>query len=218
MRGKLVTVEGIDGAGKTLLIEGLLERLIGRGCRAVVVREPGGTYLSEKIRTLLLDPQSKPMSAGTEAMLYAAARAQLVEEVIRPALEAGELVLCDRFTDSTLAYQGGGRGLDTVMLSSLNRLATGGIVPYRTILLDIDPLLGRRRRLAGRGMVEEDRLESEGLAFYQRVRQVYLDIARSEPERVRLVEAALPPAQVLENSWEIIEGVLSAYESERNLS
>lgn len=211
MRGKLISIEGLDGAGKTLLVEGLGEKLRERGCRLRIIREPGGSVLSERIRGLLLDPESGAMSASTEALLYLAARAQLVAEVIQPALEAGEMLICDRFTDSTLAYQGGGRGLDVDLLTAFNRMATAGIVPDCTILLDIDPVLGRRRRLAGRGAAQEDRLESEGLEFYQRVRQGYLEIARREPERVRVVAAEQPPELVLAQSWKIVEEVLDRW-------
>lgn len=218
MRGKLISVEGLDGAGKTLLAESLGQRLRQLGYPVRVIREPGGTSLSEKIRAILLDRESSAMAPGTEAFLYLAARAQLVAEVIVPALEAGQLIICDRFVDSTLAYQGGGRGLDPEALVGFNRLATGGIKPDLTILLDVEPLLGRQRRLASRGANEEDRLEAEALPFYQRVRQAYLEIARQEPERVRVVAAERPPAQVLEETWKHVKEVLAAYESERSVS
>ncbi|NPV93516.1 MAG: dTMP kinase [Firmicutes bacterium] len=210
MKGKLVSVEGLDGAGKTLLVEGLAEKIRQRGIPVTVIREPGGSEVSERIRGVLLDPQNEAMASTTEALLYLAARAQLVAEVIQPALEAGKFLLCDRFTDSTLAYQGGGRGLDRDMLAALNLMAADGVVPDRTILLDIDPQLGRQRRLAGRGEVMEDRLESESMAFYQRVRESYLEIARQEPRRVYLVDAEKSPAAVLARAWEIVEGVLDS--------
>lgn len=208
----MISVEGIDGAGKTTLVGIIAERLRARGVAVRVVREPGGTPLAEKIRTLLLE-RSNEEEAGlaytTEALLYAAARAQLVAEVISPALSRGEVVLCDRFIDSTLAYQGGGRGLDVELLQAVNSLATGGLRPHLTLLLDIAPAAGRRRRKS-RGQdngAEGDRLEMESELFYARVRQFYLELAAKEPQRVRCLDAQQPLEEVVEKAWLALEEV-----------
>lgn len=185
-RGKLITFEGPDGAGKTTQVRLLAETLETRGYSVLVTREPGGTPLSEAIRDLLLDPRNKEMSPITEALLYAGARAQLVSEVIIPALEAGMVVLCDRFVDSSLAYQGYGRGLDLKMLQTVNKFALNKIGGFFTILLDLpanDGLL-RVARMGGR-----DRLEQEQLTFHIRVREGYLALAAASPERIRVVDA-----------------------------
>lgn len=178
-RGKLITFEGPDGAGKTTqiqLTEGFLEE---QGYPVVRIREPGGTRLSEAIRQLLLDPSYKEMSAAAEALLYAAARAQLIDEVILPALAAGKVVLCDRFVDSSLAYQGYGRSLDLERLRMVNGFALNKLGAFRTILLDLPPEEGFRR---SSGKIERDRLEQESLSFHQRVREGYRILADSCPD------------------------------------
>lgn len=182
-RGVFISLEGIDGSGKTCVKKTILEQL--ETGKVVEVREPGGTATSEKIRDILLDSQNEGIKPCTEAFLYAAARAQLVEEVIRPGLAAGKVILADRFLDSTVAYQGYGRGLDRQMLKELNRLCTSGLKPDLTLLLDVEPEEGLRRR----GGELPDRLEKEGLDFQRRVREGYLQIAREEPERVRVIKA-----------------------------
>lgn len=194
-RGKLITFEGPDGAGKTTQIE-LTERFLEEhGYPVVRIREPGGTRLSEAIRQLLLDPSYKEMSAAAEALLYAAARAQLVDEVVLPALAAGKVVLCDRFVDSSLAYQGYGRSLDLEMLRMVNGFALNKLGAFRTILLDLPPEEGFRR---SSGKIERDRLEQESLNFHQRVRQGYRILAGSCPERIRVVDASGRPNSVQE--------------------
>lgn len=182
-RGVFISLEGIDGSGKTCVKKTILEQL--ETGKVVEVREPGGTATSEKIRDILLDSQNEGIKPCTEAFLYAAARAQLVEEVIRPGLAAGKVILADRFLDSTVAYQGYGRGLDRQMLKELNRLCTSGLKPDLTLLLDVEPEEGLRRR----GGELPDRLEKEGLDFQRRVREGYLQIALEEPERVRVIKA-----------------------------
>ncbi|MGI6649573.1 MAG: dTMP kinase [Bacillota bacterium] len=206
LRGLLISIEGIDGAGKSTIAGQLERKFIAEGYPVQLVREPGGTIISERIRELLLDPGNQQIAAKTEALLYAAARAQLVAEVIQPNLEAGQLVICDRYTDSTLAYQGGGRGIDLEWLRDLNRLATGGVQPEVTLLLDLDPQIGRNRRSTrqGSGRPGEDRLEAESEAFYHRVRETYLQVAREEPQRLRVVDASKPLPEVVEEAWEIL--------------
>ncbi|NPV26882.1 MAG: dTMP kinase [Firmicutes bacterium] len=195
MSGRLITIEGIDGAGKTTQAQLLGEYLINRGLAVVTTREPGGTAISERIRAILLDPAHRNMSVQAEVLLYAAARAQLVAEVIKPALAAGQVVICDRFIDSTLAYQGAGRGLDQKSLGPVINLATGGLEPDLTLLLDLDPAEGQNRIRQGRirnGGPYNDRLEQESLEFYQRVRNSFLTLARQNPNRIKVIAAAQP--------------------------
>ena len=183
----LITVEGLDGAGKTTLVAGLAREL-----GATVLREPGGVELSERIRSLVADP-SLHVDPRAEALLYAAARAQLVAERLRPLLDAGETVLLDRFVDSSLAYQGGGRGLGVEEIRALNAFGTGGVAPARTLLLRIAPENGLAR-IAGR---EADRLEQAGGEFFARVAQTYDELAAAEPDRFVVLDATQPPETVL---------------------
>ncbi len=189
-RGRLITVEGVDGAGKTTLVEGLAAALPD----AVVLREPGGVALAERVRAVVKDPDLR-VDARAEALLYAAARAQLVREKLRPLLEAGRLVLLDRFVDSSLAYQGAGRGLGVEAVRELNAFATGGLTPARTLLLRVDAAT-RRKRLGIRGG-GADRLEREGEAFFARVAAAYDALAAAEPGRWVVLDAGEPPATVL---------------------
>lgn len=174
--GLFISLEGIDGSGKTTQIPLLLEYLRGLGLEPVTVREPGGTRISEKIRELLLDVDNQDMSFRTEAMLYGASRAQLVEEIIKPALNGGKVVVADRFLDSTIAYQGYGRGLDLDFLHQVNHLATGGLLPDLTLVLMVSPQIAYQRRKKGKS----DRLEGEGLLFQQQVYDGYLALAEQE--------------------------------------
>jgi dTMP kinase len=192
--GRLVTIEGLDGAGKTTLAAALVDALAARGVDAVLLREPGGVELSERVRELVKDPDLR-IGGPAEALLYAAARAQLVEERVRPLLDAGRWVLLDRFVDSSLAYQGAARGLGVERVRALNLFATGDLVPDRTLLLSLDPAAGRAR-LAGRGEAP-DRLEAEDAAFFDRVARAYVELAAAEPERVRVLDAGLSEAEVL---------------------
>jgi dTMP kinase len=185
-----VTIEGGDGAGKTTLAAGLEEDLVARGLGVIVLREPGGTELGESLRSVLLDPLSR-IDPRAEALLYAAARAQLVAEVIRPALGRGTLVICDRFVDSSLAYQGSGRELGVQAVGAANQLATGGLRPDLVFLLDVEPALGALRRSQ-----PADRIESSGLAFHERVRSCFLEIARLEAERFVVLDASSPASEV----------------------
>ncbi len=166
-----------------------------------MTREPGGTPLAEGIRALLLDPECQPVPLA-EAMLMVASRAQLVEHVIRPAHAAGRIVLCDRYEDSTLAYQGGGRGLDASMLAGWNRIATGGLVPDLTLLFDLVPVTGLTRRKRAKG--DTNRLDREPPEFHARVRERYLEIAAAAPERWVVLDAALPEEELEARVWEAV--------------
>ncbi len=186
--GVFITFEGVDGAGKTTQLRALGVWMRQRGAKVIETREPGGTPMAEKIRDLLLDPDSRGLSSRTELFLMLAARAEHVERHVRPAIESGQVVLCDRFTDATLAYQGGGRGSPADLLAKANAFAANGLVPDLTILLDVDPAIGRRR-LTGRG-TPADRFEGETAAFYDDVRQGYQRIAKKDDARVVLIDAS----------------------------
>lgn len=185
-----ITVEGIDGSGKSTQLKLLAEWLQGLGREIVITREPGGTLLGEEIRRLLLRAGPESIVPQAECLLYAAARAQLVARVIRPALARGALVLSDRFSDSTLAYQVAGRGLERSWVEKVLEGATGGLRPDLTFLFDISPYEARARK------GEADRLEKEGLEFFHRVREGYLALAHQEPERIVVIRGDLPPAEV----------------------
>ena len=192
-RGRLITVEGLDGAGKTTLASGLARVLGALGQEVELLREPGGVAVSERIRALVKDP-ALAVGARAEALLYAAARAQLVEERLAPSLDAGRWVLLDRFVDSSLAYQGAGRGLGVEAVRELNAFGTGGLAPDRTLLLRIDPAAGLARA-GDRG--EADRLEREAPAFFAAIAAAYDALAAAEPERFAVIDAAAPPGTVL---------------------
>jgi dTMP kinase len=205
-RGRLITIEGLDGAGKTTHAGNLAGELQRRGLAVRVLREPGGVEVSERVRALVADP-SLAVSPRAEALLYAAARAQLVEELLEPLLAAGTWVVLDRFVDSSLAYQGAGRGLGVDAVAEVNRFATGGLRPDRTILLDVDPAVGRERQ-ASRGTAP-DRLEQEDAAFFTAVAEAYRELAAAEPERFRVVDAAPAPAVVLGEVLAAVEDLLA---------
>ena len=196
--GFFITFEGIEGCGKTTQLRRLAAGLQVAGHAVRLTREPGGCAIADTLRALLLDSANRAMAPNTELLLYAAARAQHVAEVIRPALEAGGIVLCDRFSDATLAYQGYGRGLDPEMIAELNRVATGGLAPDVTLLLDLpveDGLARARERNADSDGPDEGRFEAEALAFHQRVRDGYLKLAAAEP-RIRVIDARGDQAMV----------------------
>ncbi len=192
-RGMFITVEGGEGVGKSTNLAFIAERIRASGHELITTREPGGTVIAESIRHLFLEQNDEPMAEMTELLLVFAARAQHIEHVIKPALAAGHWVLCDRFTDATYAYQGGGRGLDTEIIARLENLVQRELRPDVTFLLDAPVEIGAAR-VAERGA--SDRLESEKQAFFQRVRECYLQRARAEPQRFRVIDAAQPLMQV----------------------
>ena len=202
MRGRLITLEGGEGAGKSTLLAGLRGHFQSNGMDVLYTREPGGTPVGEAVRALVLDPAQRGLAAETELLLMFAARAQLVHEVLWPALESGRWVLCDRFTDASYAYQGGGRGVDAARIAELESIATGGLKPDLTLLLDL-PVAHGRARANQRG--DADRIEAERDDFFERVRAVYRDRARAEPARFRVIDASLSAADVLAASIAAIE-------------
>ncbi len=193
MPGCFITLEGIEGSGKTTQAAALKDRLIQAGHSTVLTREPGGTEMGDRIRALLLAAHRTPMDARTECFLYLASRAQHVQEVIRPALAARQVVLCDRFTDATIVYQGCARGLPIEKLAPNLVWAADGLTPNLTFLLDLDARKGLARLSA---RAEINRLDRESLAFHQTVRRGYLDLARQNPERIRIVNADADPAAI----------------------
>jgi dTMP kinase len=204
-RGRLITIEGLDGAGKSTLAESLRARLGEGHSRVELLREPGGVQLSERIRELVKSP-ALTVSPRAEALLYAAARAELVYERLLPLLEEGTLVLLDRFVDSSLAYQGAGRELGVEEVRAINLFATGGLAPDRTLLLRISPSVGRSRQ-DGRGD-RPDRLELEGERFFAAIADAYEQLARSEPERIRVLDAEQPAEAVLAQALAALEDIL----------
>lgn len=191
-RGYFITFEGGEGCGKSTQAGRFEARLKAAGYSVLRLREPGGTRVGELVREMLLDPGNSTMDPRAELLLYEASRAQLVAEQIVPALEAGEIVVCDRFYDSTTAYQGYGRGLSLDDIDALNEIATGGLRPDLTILIDVEPALGISRATQHGA----DRLESEDIAFHRAVRDGFLAIATSEPDRVAVVDGNGTPDEV----------------------
>jgi dTMP kinase len=192
MRGKFITLEGIDGAGKSTHLAWLADLFRQRGITVRVTREPGGTGFGEKLREVLLDPINS-MHAETEAMLMFAARREHLDKVIEPALAQGVWVVCDRFTDATFAYQGGGRGVDWPRLAQLEQWTQRGLQPGLTLLFDLAPEIGRQRARGARGA---DRFEQEQDDFYRRVREAYLRRARGDPSRIRVIDASQSVAHI----------------------
>jgi len=201
-RGRLITIEGIDGAGKTTLADSLVGAIAQRGPAVQLLREPGGVAVSERIRTLVKDPNLQ-VGPRAEALLYAAARAQLIQERVFPLLDTSTWVLLDRFIDSSLAYQGAGRGLGIEAVRAINAFATGGVTADRTLLLRIDPRTGRARQ---HDRAETpDRLEREGDDFFATIAAAYDALASAEPQRVRAIDAERDPAEVLGDALTAIE-------------
>jgi dTMP kinase len=196
-QGTLITIEGLDGAGKTTLADGLQRELTAHGAPVRLLREPGGVEVSERIRSLVKDP-ALDVLPRTEALLYAAARAQLVEKLLEPLLQEGAVVLLDRFVDSSLAYQGAGRSLGVEEVRAINLFATGGLAPDRTLLLRISPADGRARQ--HERALEPDRLELEGEDFFAAIASAYDELAGAEPQRIRVIDAAQPPERVLRDA------------------
>ncbi|HZG77177.1 MAG TPA: dTMP kinase [Paenibacillus sp.] len=193
MKGLFITFEGPDGSGKTTQMRLLSERLASMGADVVRTREPGGTRIGDRLREIVLSPENEEMQDETEILLYAASRAQHVREVIEPALERGRIVICDRFVDASIAYQGYGLGRDPDEVARINRFATGGLRPHRTYLLDVPVEVSRERLLAraqasgGEGL---DRIERKEREYHERVREGFLLIAKAEPQRVTRIDAS----------------------------
>jgi len=200
MAGSLITFEGIDGSGKSTQIQMLENEFNKLGVEYKTFREPGGTELSEKIRAILLDKENIELISTAESLLFAAARAQLTAEQIKPAIEKGEFVICDRFTDSTIAYQGYGRGLDIKQLEEINYIATAGLTPDITFILDISPEAAAVRMEAE----ASDRMEEMGVDFFRRIRRGYCQIKDQNPNRYRLINGEQSPENVFKEIKEII--------------
>ena len=208
MRGKFISFEGPEGGGKSTHAAALAETLRAEGKTVLVTREPGGTRLAELIRGLVREELDDPPVTRAEVLLFLAARAQVVANVIKPALARGEWVLCDRFSDSTFAYQGYGRGIDVQLLKELNEFATEGLVPDLTILLDVPPEVSRER-IAERQRATStsaDRIEAAGEAFHKRLREGFLALAKAEPERVAVIDSSGDPAEVDRMIREAVRG------------
>lgn len=206
-KGIFVTFEGGDGAGKTTLIEKLYADLHGRSLDVMKTRAPGGTPLGQEVRSLLLEKREIPLSKRAELLLFLADRAQHVDEVISPALESQKIVLCDRFNDSTIAYQGGARGFGEEIVRSFCRFASNALVPDLTLYLDLDPKIGFERTKHSRS--SQDRIESEALHFHNQIRSAFHHIAKIEPKRFILLDASLPPEEVFRNAKEKIDALLN---------
>jgi len=205
--GLFLTFEGVDGGGKTTQIRLLVERLRSLGHTVVESVEPGGTRIGRQIRSILLEAANKDLSATAELLLFFASRAQAVDEVIVPALDKGHIVISDRFTDSTLVYQGYGRGLGAQAVRDLDRVACRGLAPKLTLCLDMDIEAGLARARARNieGGKTETRLDDESLSFHRRVREAYHELARTEPDRVKLIDANQSPDAVAAEIWRCVE-------------
>ncbi len=205
MKGFFVTIEGPDGSGKTTQIDLLTRYLVAEDFDYLVTREPGGTRISNRIRQILLEKEYTEMTAETETLLYAASRAQHVAEVILPALKKGKIVLCDRFIDASMAYQGAGRGIDIGCIKKINSIALMGIMPHLTILLDIPPNIGLQRK---KNYKEIDRIESEELDFHERVREGYLYLAEKEPKRIKVLDGCQDKNVIFSEIVSLVENLL----------
>jgi dTMP kinase len=205
-QGRFITLEGIEGAGKSTLARTLESALRERGLPVILTREPGGSPLAERLRGILLERGTEPISPVAETLLMFAARSIHIESRIRPALEQGSWVICDRFSDATRAYQGAGRGVDAALIESLAQAVHAQLWPQRTLLLDLPVDLGLKRARARRA--GGDRFEDEERQFFERARARYLQVAANEPQRVRVIDARLEPAQVATQAVAAIEDLL----------
>jgi len=214
MKGKFITFEGPEGSGKTTQVLLLAKYLKEKGLPVVVTREPGGTEISEKIRNILLDASNLNLMDRTELLLIVASRAQNTDEFILPALEEGKIVVCDRYSDSTLAYQSYGRGFDLKATTEMCLFATKGLQPDLTLLIDIDPELGLERARVSGKMKEpankHDRMESQGLEFHRKVREGFLELAKAEPDRFRVLDGRKSIAEIHSSTIKYIEELLKA--------
>lgn len=216
--GRFVTLEGIEGAGKSTVTAALEAVIVARGARVRLTREPGGTPLAERLRSVALERGREQLSPTAETLLMFAARSVHLDNLVRPALAHGEWVLCDRFTDATRAYQGGGRGVDGGFIEALATAVHHDLDPHRTLLLDLPVEVGlarAARRRAERGEATVDRFESETMAFFERVRSRYLSIASAEPQRVRVIDATQPIERVIAAAVAALDGLLEQEEGPR---
>lgn len=203
--GKFITFEGTDGSGKTTQIKLLEEYLKNKGYEVVFTREPGGTKVSELIRDIILDPENTEINPLTEMILYSASRAQLVAQVIKPAIKAGKIIICDRFIDSSYAYQGYGRGIDLKMIAEVNRVAVDGVSPDVTFFMDVNPEIAIKRRI---NESDADRIEQEKIDFHRRVYEGYKKMALLFPDRIVAINASKPIDQVSNQINKYIDDVL----------
>jgi dTMP kinase len=207
-----ITLEGIEGSGKTTQIARLVEFLEDRGFECVTTRQPGGTLIGEDIRSILLDPANSALEPTAELLLYMADRSQHIHDLIRPCLKAGKTVLCDRYYDATVAYQGFARGLSIELIRNLHHLLFDDLKPDVTLLLDLPPQLGLQRAWeqlnSGQRSGQESRFEAEKVTFHEKVRAGYLELARLEPDRIRVVDAAPPPDQVFAEISQILSALI----------
>jgi dTMP kinase len=208
-RGLFITFEGVEGCGKSTQAKALFERLRAAGVPVILTREPGGTPVGERCREILLDIGNAGMQPASELFLYLASRAEHVALVILPRLAAGEVVISDRFGDASVAYQGGGRGLGRETVEALNQVATNGVKPDVTFLMDLDPREGLSRLDRGRGEGARDRIESEVLDFHSRVRDAYLRSAQDEPERFVVIDAGLSREQIAAKVTSVVDELLT---------
>lgn len=203
----LITLEGPDGSGKTMQIPLLVDFLRKKGFKVFAAREPGGTAIGDQVRAILMNLKNTSMSPRTETLLFCAARAQLIDEVVRPHLQNNEIVILDRYADSTMAYQGYGHQNDLSLIRQVLQFATGGLKPDLTILLDIDPETGLKRRQKSGG--EWNRMDAYQLELHKRVRQGYLEMAKAEPERWHIIDASQPPEMVQSSIQNVIMDYLN---------
>lgn len=215
-RGKFISFEGSEGCGKSTQIERLVSAIESSGYEVLLTREPGGTAIGEKVREILqFTPEAANMTDECELLLFAASRAQLVREVIEPALDEGKWVIADRFLDSTTVYQGIARGLDLTAVSAINKFAIEGMMPDLTLLLDMDAAVGHARALASRGKGSSDRIEDQPLAFFEAVRRGYLSLAKAEKDRITVIDATQTIELVAEQIWKTCDERFNLAETKR---
>jgi dTMP kinase len=204
-KGMFITVEGTDGSGKSTQIEMMKKYISSKGIDVVLTREPGGTTISEKIRSIILDPENIKMADMTELLLYAASRAQLVDEIIRPAIEKGKTVIADRFIDSSYVYQGFGRGMDLKIIETVNKTAVDGILPNLTLFFDISPEVALRRRTE---LSDPDRIEKEEMDFHMRVYNGYIKLASDNPQRIVTIDSNRDVEAIAADVRKIVDSVI----------
>ncbi|MDQ0258007.1 dTMP kinase [Evansella vedderi] len=210
MDGLFITFEGGEGAGKTTVLHAIKEKLANSGEKVMVTREPGGSVIAEKIREIILNPEHTEMDARTEALLYTAARRQHLVEKVIPYLRDGYIILCDRFIDSSLVYQGVARKIGIEEVLNINLFATEGLMPQKTFFFDIEPEVGLQR-IAAHGDREFNRLDQEALEFHLMVRQAYKELTEREPGRIKKVDASPELEEVIDHTWKYIEQIVNKH-------